>query len=56
MYLNAENYSEHHKEFFNQKLFKKIYISLSLFFICENYTLSIDFYVKLIRSYISILK
>ena len=47
MYLNAENYSEHHKEFFNQKLLKKIYISL--FFICENYTLSIDFYVKLIR-------
>ena len=30
--------------------------NIPLFFICENYTLSIDFYVKLMRSYLSILK
>ena len=30
--------------------------NISLFFICENYTLSIGFYVKLMRSCLSILK
>ena len=43
--FNASNYKEHQKEYFNQKIFffkKKI----SLFFIYENYTMSIDFYVN----------
>ena len=54
MNFNAPNYKEHQKEYFNQKLFFKK--NISLFFICEKYTLSIDFYVKFMRSYLSILK
>ena len=53
MNFNARNYKEHHKEYFNQKFFSKI---ISLFVICENYTLSIDFYVKLMSPYLSTLK
>ena len=53
MNFNAPNYKEHQKEYFDQKLFSKKYNSL--FFICENYTLSTGFNVKLMRSYLSIL-
>ena len=54
MNFNAPNYKEHQKEYFNQKLFSKK--NISLFFIYENYTLSIDFYVKLMRSYLFIIR
>ena len=53
MNVNAPDYKEHQKEFFNQKHFLK---KNSLSFIRENYTLSIGLYVKLMRSYLFILK
>ena len=55
MNFNAPNYKEHQEEYFNQKLFKK---NISLFFIYENCTLSIDldFYIKLMRSYLFIIR
>ena len=54
-FLNAPYYKEHQKEYFNHKLLKKR--NISLFCIYENNNfLSIDFYVKLIRSYLSFLK
>ena len=54
MDFNALYYKEHQKEYFNQKFFSKK--NISLFFIYENYTLSIDFYVKLMRSYLFIIR
>ena len=54
MNFNAPNYKEHLKEYFKQKfLFKK---NISVFFIYEKYTLSIDFYVNQMTSYLSLLK
>ena len=53
MNFNAPNYKEHQKNVLTKSFFFK---NISLFFIYENYTLSIDFYVKLMRSYLSILK
>ena len=44
MNFNVPNYKEHLKEYFNQKFFFKK--DISVFFIYEKYTLSIDFYVK----------
>ena len=44
MNFSAQNYKEHLKKYFNQKLTKKK--DISVFFIHEKYTLSIDFYVK----------
>ena len=44
MNLNLPNYKEHPREYFNQNLKKKK--DISVFFIYEKYTLSIDFYVK----------
>ena len=44
---NAPNYKELLKEYFNQKFFFKKK-DISVFFIYEIYTLSIDFYVKYI--------
>ena len=41
---SALNYKEHLKAYFNQNLFFKN--DISVFFIDEKYTLSIDFYVK----------
>ena len=56
MNFNATHYKEHQKEYFNHKLFsKKIFLDFFIH-VYENYTLSIDFYVKLMRSYLSILK
>ena len=44
MNFNTLNYKEHLKEYFNQKFFFKK--DISVIFIYEKYTLSIDFYVK----------
>ena len=43
MNFNAPNYKEHRKEYQPIAFFQKKYF---FFFINENYTLSIDFYVK----------
>ena len=48
--FNTPNYKEHIIEYFNQIFFFKK--DIPVFFIYEKYTLSIDFYVKKMTSYL----
>ena len=49
MNFNAPNCKEHLKEYLTKFFFKK---DIPVFFIYEKYTLSIDFYVKKMTSYL----